>query len=61
MALSISPGYTRNILMDNKFKAQQLADQIHAFNAEIKCLKDSNVLELDDHQRTAILVIKPLY
>jgi len=40
--------------MDNKFKAQQRADQVQAFNAEIKCLKDENVLELDDNQRIAI-------
>jgi len=40
--------------MDNKIKAQQRADQVQAFNAEIKCLKDDNVLELDDHQLSAI-------
>lgn len=40
--------------MDNKFKAQQRADQIQAFNDEIKCLKDDDVLVLDDEQRTSI-------
>lgn len=40
--------------MDNKFKAQQRADQIQAFNNEIKCLKDDDVLVLDDNQRTSI-------
>lgn len=40
--------------MDNKFKAQQRADQIHAFNAELKNLEDENILELADHQRSAI-------
>jgi len=37
--------------MDNKHNAQQRADQIQAFNAELNCLKDDNVLELDDGQR----------
>lgn len=40
--------------MDNKFKAQQRADQIHAFNAELKNLKDEDVLELNDQQCSAI-------
>ena len=40
--------------MDNKFKAQQRADQIQAFNAELQHLKHDNVLELDDNQRSAI-------
>ena len=40
--------------MDNRFKAQQRADQIQAFNAELKNLKDENVLELNEHQRSAI-------
>lgn len=40
--------------MDNKFKAQQRADQIQAFNAEIKCLKSDDVFEFDDDQRSAI-------
>ena len=40
--------------MDNKQKAQQRADQIQAFNAELNCLKDNDVLELDDTQRATI-------
>lgn len=40
--------------MDNKFKAQQRADQIQAFNSELNCLKDDDVLELDDTQRSNI-------
>jgi len=40
--------------MDNKLKAQQRADQIQAFNAELKSLKDDDVLELGDDQRSAI-------
>ena len=40
--------------MDNKLKAQQRADQIQAFNAEIKCLKNDDVFEFDDDQRSAI-------
>lgn len=40
--------------MDNKFRAQQRADQIQAFNAELKNLKDENILELNDHQRSAV-------
>ena len=40
--------------MDNKLKAQQRADQIQAFNAEIKALKDDDVFEFDDDQRSNI-------
>lgn len=40
--------------MDNKLKAQQRADQIQAFNAELNCLKDEDVLELGDDQRSNI-------
>ena len=42
------------MIMDNKLKAQKRADQIHAFNAELKNLKDDNILELDDNQRVAV-------
>lgn len=40
--------------MDNKHKAQQRADQIQAFNAELNYLKDEHVLELGDDQRSNI-------
>lgn len=40
--------------MDNKFKAQQRAHQIYAFNAELICLKDEKVLELNEQQHAAI-------
>ncbi|MFK5912863.1 MAG: DUF2157 domain-containing protein [Woeseiaceae bacterium] len=40
--------------MDNKFKAQQRADQIQSFNDEIKCLNDDDIFMLDDNQRTSI-------
>lgn len=40
--------------MNNKFNAQQRADQIQAFNAELNCLKNDDVLELDDTQRSKI-------
>lgn len=40
--------------MDNKLKAQQRADQIQAFNAEIKCLKNDDVFEFDNDKRSAI-------
>jgi len=40
--------------MDNKLKAQQRADQIQAFNAELNQLKDDDVLALNDDQRSKI-------